>query len=346
MQSLGFVGPTGIQDGPIGTNTDGFGGTDNSHYFPCSNLLGFGHGCVDDNEDVDVILHEYGHGINHDINPNFSGGDTGAIGEGFGDYWAGSYSYSTPNGQVYHPEWAFSWDGHGTGNQCWNGRLLTQTHFMYDPSATYGAHSSVGGVLGDELWSAPLFATLTAMIDMGETREDVDQIILEAQFGLGSGLSMRDLANTTVAAAGALFPGGPHADVFTQKFLAQNIIDLPHVTMLASATQLVSESGVNGAADPGETVGLKLSVGNSGNTQAINVVGVLSSTSPFVTILNGNSAFPDLGIGQNAVNDSDFTLMLDPSMPCGDSVALTLDITWQASIGLACGNLFLCCRCE
>ena len=123
------------------------------------------------------------------------------MGEGFGDYWAGSYSVSTPNGQTFHPEWVYSWDGHGTGNLCWPGRLLNRTDAMYDPALTYTAHQTVGNFISDELWSAPLFKSLQDLILMGETREDADQIILEAQFGLGGGLTMRDMALATIEAA-------------------------------------------------------------------------------------------------------------------------------------------------
>ena len=38
---------------------------------------------------------------------------------------------------------------------------------------------------------------------MGESRESVDQIVLESHFGIGYGPKMRDLANATVAAAGS-----------------------------------------------------------------------------------------------------------------------------------------------
>ena len=142
MQSLGFLGATGIQNTSIETDSDGVNGDDNSHYIGGVNRLAFGHGCVDDNEDADVILHEYGHAINHWINPGWSGGDTGAMGEGFGDYWGGSYSYSTPNGPIFHPNWIYTWDGH---LGCWAGRLLDETHLMYDPSVNYAAHATVGG---------------------------------------------------------------------------------------------------------------------------------------------------------------------------------------------------------
>jgi len=211
MQSLGFTGATGIQEGPIQTDSDGLSGADNSHFIPGSNRMAFGHGCVDDNEDADVILHEYGHAIQHDISTNWFGGDTGAMGEGFGDYWAASYSYVQPNGDTFFPDWVYTWDGHGTSNACWPGRILNATGAQYVHSTTYGAHSSIpGGYVSDELWSTPLFQALRTLMDQGYTRDSVDQIVLEAHFGIGSGLKMRDMANLTIAAAQGLQPAENH----------------------------------------------------------------------------------------------------------------------------------------
>ncbi|MCP4546893.1 MAG: T9SS type A sorting domain-containing protein [bacterium] len=225
IQDLGFTGATGIQEGSIQADADGCGGADNSYYIPSTNRLAFGHGCVDDNEDADVILHEYGHAIHRSINSNWGGGHTGAIGEGFGDYWAGSYSYSTPNGPTFHPEWIFSWDGHGNGNQCWYGRYMNKVNLRYNHSASYSAHQSISGGQSDELWSTPLFQSLIALIAAGESRESVDRIVLESHFGIGYGPRMRDLANATVAAALALEPTGQHAAIFRSKFAVHEIID-------------------------------------------------------------------------------------------------------------------------
>lgn len=219
MQSLGFTGATGIQDVSIEADTDGYGGSDNSHYFPGSNRLGFGHGCVDDNEDTFVILHEYGHAITYGINSSWGGGDSGAMGEGFGDYWGGAYRWSTPNGN-FHPEWAFPWDGH---NNCWGGRVMNNTG-QYNPGSTYGAHTTVNGVNGDELWSSPLFQSLVRLTNMGVPQGEVDQIVLEAMFNVGNGPSMRDMATAVVAAANALQPTGPHAGIFTEEFELRNIL--------------------------------------------------------------------------------------------------------------------------
>lgn len=225
MQSLGFTGATGIQELSIGVDTDGVSGQDNSYYVSGTNRIAYGHGCVDDSEDSDVMLHEYGHAIQFDINSNWGSGDTGAIGEGFGDYWAGSYSYSTPNGATYHPEWVFSWDGHGTGNQCWAGRLMNKLNLVYVHSTYYGAHQSIPGGQSDELWSTPLFQSLITLVGTyGKTRDSVDQIVLESHFGIGYGPKMRDMAYATIAAAQSLQPGQPHAAVFTQKFAHHNIV--------------------------------------------------------------------------------------------------------------------------
>ncbi|MCE3263005.1 MAG: hypothetical protein K0R43_2084 [Pseudoduganella sp.] len=228
IQSLGFTGTKGIIERSFDVDTDGLNGDDNSHYSygGATDYLAFGHGCVNDSEDADVILHEYGHGIQRNINVNWSGGDTGAMGEGFGDYWAASYSYSTPNGKTFHPEWAFSWDGHGS---CWAGRMLNRTDAKYNSSKTYGAHQSVteNGVSfsSDELWSAPLYQSMVSLLAAGKPRANIDKIILEAHFGLGSNIKMPAMATAIVNAAKNLYPGDlSYANTFQAKFEAQNIL--------------------------------------------------------------------------------------------------------------------------
>lgn len=238
IQSLGF---TNIINRPLDVDTNGVSGDDNSHYSRgSSDYLAFGHGCVNDSEDADVILHEYGHGIQANINSSWSGGDTGAMGEGFGDYWAGSYSYSAPNGATYHPEWVFSWDGHSS---CWSGRMLNRTDAKYNAAKTYGAHQSVteGGVTfqSDELWSAPLFEALKSLKAAGKTRENVDKIILQAHFGLGSGVKMPAMATAIVNAAHNLFPGdATYENTFNAKFQAQGILG----TVVTGPTMSETES--------------------------------------------------------------------------------------------------------
>lgn len=330
MQSLGFAGATGIQDLSIGIDTDGVNGSDNSYFVPSSNRIAYGHGCVDDSEDADVVLHEYGHAIHYGINASWGGGDSGAIGEGFGDYWAGSYSYATQNGATFHPEWVFSWDGHGVPASCWSGRVLNAFGAQYVPGTTYGAHQSIpGGYQSDELWSTPLFQSLIALIAQGETREEVDQIILESHFGLGSGINMRDMGNATIATAALLQPGGPHADVFTQKFLVHNIVDVPAVSLTIDNSSVIEPSG-NGVPDPGEQVGLKVRLHNVGTLDASGVVATLSTGTAGVTVDAASSAYDDLPIGASGENLTDFVLSIDFGFECGDPIQLLLSVTYGA----------------
>ncbi len=332
MQSLGFTGPTGIQEGPIETDTDGLSGADNSHFVPASNRLAFGHGCVDDNEDADVILHEYGHAIQHDITANWTGGDTGAMGEGFGDYWAASYSYVQPNGNTFFPDWIYTWDGHGTSNACWAGRILNATGAQYVPTTTYSAHASIpGGYQSDELWSTPLFQSLRTLMSQGYTRESVDQIILESHFGIGSGLKMRDMANLTIAAASALQPSGNHANVFIEKFLVHNIIEVAAAN-LSVASVTVSNAGPNGVADPGQTVHLSVELANLGTLGATALNATLGTSTALVTIPQGSSAYPNLTLGATGTNLVDFEVAVGPDFVCGNPIALQLVVTYAGGI--------------
>jgi hypothetical protein len=64
---------------------------DNSFYSPNTKQISYGTGGVDDAEDAEVIWHEYGHSVQDNQVPGFgSGSEAGAMGEGFGDYLAGS----------------------------------------------------------------------------------------------------------------------------------------------------------------------------------------------------------------------------------------------------------------
>jgi hypothetical protein len=286
IQSLGFTGTRSIINRPLDVDTDGLNGDDNSHYSRGStDYLAFGHGCVNDSEDADVILHEYGHGIQANINSSWSGGDTGAMGEGFGDYWAASYSYSTPNGATYHPEWAFSWDGHGS---CWAGRMLNRTDAKYNSSKSYAAHTSVteGGVTfqSDELWSAPLYQSMVALLAAGKARANIDKIILEAHFGLGANVKMPAMATAIVNAAKTLFPSDlSYADTFQAKFEAQNIL--------------------NASQPPGPTIS---------ETESNNTIATANAVTTSNTTVNG---------AMSASTDADFFKV---TLPAGKTLTVTM----------------------
>ncbi len=334
IQSLGFTGTRSIINRPLDVDTDGVNGDDNSHYSfgGATDYLAFGHGCVNDSEDVDVILHEYGHAIHRNINSSWSGGDTGAMGEGFGDYWAASHSYSTTNGASYHPEWAFSWDGHGA---CWGGRLLNRTNTMYNSSKTYSAHQSVteNGVTfqSDELWSAPLYESMKSLLAAGKPRANIDKIILEAHFGLGSNVRMPAMATAIVNAAKTLFPADlAYANTFQAKFEAQKILG-----------SVVTPGPTINEAESNNTIATANLVSTAGTTVNANI-GTSTDVDYFRVDLPAGKTL-SAKMTPNATSDYDVELYSSTGTKLGSSLNGTgaVDTVTRTNTGTSAQQLFV-----
>ena len=157
---------------------------DNSWFSPLTGIITYGSGGVDDGEDADVIIHEYGHAIQYDIQGGLTGGHTGAMGEGFSDYIAGTYSLRI--NLNFHPEWVFTWDGH---NQFWAGRWLNRP-YHYPEHANGQIHDS------GQLWSAGLIDVWYDVI----STEIWDAIVFQHHYYLGNGATMEDAANAILLA--------------------------------------------------------------------------------------------------------------------------------------------------
>lgn len=99
LQGLGFgaagTGLPGILTDGIDVKIGQFG-LDNSYQRDKPFQLRFGKGGVDDAEDAEVVVHEYGHAVHQGQVPGFGTSlDAGAIGEAFGDYFAVSVGLAT-----------------------------------------------------------------------------------------------------------------------------------------------------------------------------------------------------------------------------------------------------------
>jgi hypothetical protein len=192
IERLGFDSPSLRQ---VRLDPHGFNGQDNSHYSPTGNWIAWGEGGVDDAEDADVIWHEYGHAIMYNIIPTWGGGESGALGEGFGDYWAGSYSRSLAQWQpadMQYP-WMFNWDGH---NPFWLGRVLNDTRTY--PFGTLPIHTA------GQIWSAALMGIWG---DLG--RDITDRLVLKSFHYLGSWVTAPVAAQAIIQADRDLY-GGAH----------------------------------------------------------------------------------------------------------------------------------------
>jgi subtilisin-like proprotein convertase family protein len=88
-------------------------------------------------------------------------------------------------------------------------------------------------------------------------------------------------------------------------------------------------AGANNAADPGETVTMKIDVTNSGALGATAVSAVLTSSTPGVVVNQGASAYPDLGPGATGTNATDYSITIPSGHACGDPVALSLAVSFD-----------------
>jgi Zn-dependent metalloprotease len=212
IQSLGFTNVANFQ---IAADAHGFGDLDNSAYFPSTNDVRFGDGCVDDAEDADVIYHEYGHAIQDNQVPGFGASvSSRSLGEGFGDYWASSLA-ARSSGSYPDTAQVFDWDL-GPAEGCWLGRrvdsLLTMTDDYInspDPPARY-----INGMI----WSGALWRIRS---DVGA--DVADRLVLESHFSLLTNATFAENAQSILLADAALY-GGAHAAAIENAFAERGIV--------------------------------------------------------------------------------------------------------------------------
>lgn len=183
-QTLGIALRPYQYSGGVQFDPQGLDGDDNSHYDGSTGQLAFGEGCVDDDEDADVIWHELGHGLHDWVSNGGLSNEIDGLSEGFGDYWAQSYSRSLNQWKPEQPQyqWVYSWDGH---NECWAGR-----------STAYALGWPAG--LGEIHTSGQIWATCLMKVYDRIGREKTDAATLE-------GLAMTTVVSTQNDAANAVY---------------------------------------------------------------------------------------------------------------------------------------------
>jgi hypothetical protein len=156
----------------------------------------FGKGGVDDAEDAEVILHEYGHQIHFSQSATFfSSNEAGAISEGFGDYWAATVS-AVIAGPQPDPECIAEWDSISY--------TAGPVHCLRRLDANLTYPDDLNGRVHHDgtIWSQALWEIRGSL---GNVKADT--AILLAQFDW-TGTTMVELANRTVAAAQSLYGNG------------------------------------------------------------------------------------------------------------------------------------------
>ncbi len=169
-------------------------GADNSFSWDKHDLIKLGKGGVDDAEDGEVIVHEYGHAVHDSQVPGFGSSlEAGSIGEGFSDYLAVTVGLHVA-GQLGVPVLApaacvADWDA--------TSYTASAPHCLrrVDTDSTYA--DRVGRVhAGGQIWSRALWDIRSAL-----GASTADRIIIEAQFDFAPDTSFTDAALATIATA-------------------------------------------------------------------------------------------------------------------------------------------------
>jgi hypothetical protein len=158
LQGLGFRGGKGVnaeQQEVVTTRVEGY---DNSFYQPGNDIMVLGTGGVDDAEDAEVVLHEYGHAMQDDQVPGFGAThEGGSMGEGFGDFNAGNFFARTSGGGVYDV-CLMEWDStsYASGTPTCIRRMDVKKH--YPENLDNPKEPAKGDVHADgEMWSSFLW---------------------------------------------------------------------------------------------------------------------------------------------------------------------------------------------
>jgi len=227
IQSLGFSNsnptPNGIADRVQRATADAFK-RDNSFYSPATQEIVYGSGGVDDAEDGDVIVHEYGHALQDSSSPSFghsTGFQPGALAEGSSDYWAAAMSSLVPHTSNEDDVCIFDWDattygkfyprvpGERSGRRC--GRRADVTRSLQ--KAEQGGCGSDVHCVG-QVWSTGLWNLRREFVrrDPRNGGAEMDQIYLASQFLYTGSERFRGAANALLCADEDLHPRGAPGD--------------------------------------------------------------------------------------------------------------------------------------
>lgn len=205
IRALGFKN---LSDGPILVDPQGIL-SDNSVTTIRDSMpvLLFGLGGVDDAEDADVIIHEYGHALSfYASKGRAASGNVERLGleEGIGDYLAAIYSQD-----MGYDNWPllFNWDGH---NEFWSGRIANSP-------GTYPPDDTTIYTLGS-IWASSILE-LRELIG----KSTVDSLFFQELYMNTETTTLPQAAQLFLLADSLLF-GGMHTEEISFSFCERGLI--------------------------------------------------------------------------------------------------------------------------
>jgi len=198
LQSLGFGSDfPGIVKQQFPVKVDQYGG-DNSYQTDKPYRVRLGKGGVDDAEDAEVIVHEYGHAVHASQVAGFgSSEEAGSIGEAWGDYFGvtvgldAATTYGWPVSA--DPACPMDWDS---------------TSYTDAPHCIRSFHTNktVADKTGEEhadgeIWSQALWEIRGDYVALGRTTRDWDTTLIASQFDYAADTSFSAAAKATYLTA-------------------------------------------------------------------------------------------------------------------------------------------------
>ncbi len=191
---------------PVAVNTID---DDNSYYSPSSGIT-LGSGGVDDGEDADIIIHEYGHAI-QDAAEEGTGDSPEALamGEGFSDYFAASYFADYDYTPTYIAEWDATSYTPANTRPAYLRRVDSSK--MYPNDMIDEPHAD------GEIWSSALWSIRESL---GQT--PADRLVIESLFFLTPDTSFIEGRDAVLLADDQLNDGA-NAEIIKAAFAARGI---------------------------------------------------------------------------------------------------------------------------
>ncbi len=219
LQSLGFgstLPPANAESQDV--RVDQYG-VDNSYSTDKGDFLRFGKGGVDDAEDAEVIVHEYGHAVHDAQVPGFGTSlDAGSIGEAFGDYLGVTVGLDAAKqyGWPVRAEEACPMD--------WDSTSYTAApHCIrrFDRNLTVATRK--GEVHYDgQIWSQALWEIRQGYVRLGRGTRAWDTTLVDSQFDYAPDTSFSAAAKATYDTALAR-DGKAAASLVRERFAARGI---------------------------------------------------------------------------------------------------------------------------
>ncbi len=189
---------------------------------------------------------------------------------------------------------------------------------------------------------APAWGTVTGLITSSATGAPISGVLVSLSNGF-AGASNAAGIYTILVPAGSYTATASDQDrncasaapASTSVFVASGGSVVQNFTMTGTSNLQANGLTVNDAAgnnngiiNKAECVNMNFGVKNNGCATERAVSATLRTTTPGVTVINANSAYPDMVIDQAATNATPFKISTSDTFVCGTNIALSLDLNY------------------